>query len=158
MLKTLLEALKIVHVAPDDGATTTYALAAGVTTKTSVAVDALGYGRVCFLWTFGANLDTAVFVGKIQGSVDGTNNWTDITGATQTFTDASAATASKVMALECDVLPGYRYYRVSSARTIANSVIASLHAILGRVQGQTPVTQLTTAGQFVAAPVNVIGA
>lgn len=156
MLKTILEALKIVHVAPDDAATTTYALAAGTSNKNSVAVDALGFGRIMFLCTFGDNLATGTFAGKIQGSADGSTGWTDITGATQSFTAAASDTDDKSIAIECDMNPSYRYYRFVSTRGTANTVIAALYAILGRAQGQIPISQSTAAGQFVATPVLVI--
>lgn len=158
MWKTILEALKIVHVAPNDGATTTYSLSAGTTDVNSVAVDALGFGRVCFLWTFGDNVATGTFTGKIEGSANGTDGWTAVTGATSSFTAAASDTDDEMLAVECDVLPSYRYYRAVSDRGVANTVIAALHCLLGRAQGQTPVTQSTAAGNFVQTPVNVIGA
>lgn len=156
MLKTILEAIKIVHVAPSDGATTTYALAAGTTDVNSVAVDSQGFGRVLFLWTFGDNVDTGTFTGSIEGSANGTDGWTAITGATSSFTAGASDTDTEMLAIECDVNPTYRYYRAVSNRGTANTVIADLKALLGRRQGVNPVTQLTSAGQFVQTPVNTI--
>lgn len=156
MLKTILEAIKIVHVAPDDQATTTYALAAGTTDVNSVAVDSLGFGRVLFLWTFGDNADTGTFTGSIEGSANGTTGWTAITGATSSFTAGATDTDTEMLGVECEVNPTYRYYRTVSNRGTANTVIAALHSLLGRRQGVTPVTQLTSAGQFVQAPVVTI--
>jgi hypothetical protein len=149
----LLRNALAVHVAPSDGATTTYVLAAGTTTVNSVAVDTQGYKSATWIVTFGANLDTSVYVGKVQGSADGSTGWTDITGATQTNTDASAASANKKMAVQV-YSPLYRYLRWVSTRTVANSAINSLDCILTEnVKG--PVTQLATAGQFVAEPTYV---
>ncbi|TXH54536.1 MAG: hypothetical protein E6Q97_10665 [Desulfurellales bacterium] len=158
MWKTILEALKIVHVAPNDGATTTYALSAGTTDVNSVKVDASGFGRICFLCIFGDNADTGTFTGKIEGSANGTDGWTAVTGATTTFTAGASDTDNEMIAVECDVLPAYRYYRFVSDRGTANTVIAALLALLGKAQGQIPVTQSTAAGDFVQTPVNVIGA
>jgi hypothetical protein len=142
-----------VHVAPNDGATTTYTLAAGTTTVNSVAVDTQGYKGATFLAVFGTNVDTGVFVGKVQGSADGSTGWTDITGATQTNTDASAASSNKCMAIAVES-PLYRYLRFVSTRSVANSSLNALFCFPDdNVKG--PVTQLATAGQFVAEPTYV---
>ncbi len=153
-MKTILEELKIVHVAPDGAATTTYALAAGTTDKNSVAVDSLGFDRVAFVCTFGDNADTGTFTGSIEGSANGSTAWTAISGATQTFTAGATDSDDKMLSVGCGVNPTYRYYRFVSDRGVANTVIASLHALLGRA-AMLPVTQLVTAGQFVAAPVTI---
>lgn len=155
MLKTILEALKIIHVAPNDGATTTYALAAGTTDVNSVAVDAIGFKRVAFLWIFGDNLDTGTFTGKIEGSANGTDGWTAITGATTSFTAGASDTDNEMLAVECSVDPAYRYYRGVTDRGTANTVLAGLLALLGVCEGVTPVSQSTAAGNFVQAPVVV---
>jgi hypothetical protein len=152
-MQNLLRNTLVVHVAPNDGATSTYTLAAGTTTVNSVAVDTQGYKGVTFVVTFGTNIATAVFAGKVQGSADGSTGWTDITGAAQTVTDVAAATVDKVLAIQVES-PLYRYLRFVSARSVANSVINSLHCLLDdNVKG--PVTQLATAGQFVAEPTYV---
>lgn len=153
MLKTILEALKVVHVAPDSGSATTYALAAGTTDVNSSAVDSLGFGRVCFVWIFGDNADTGTFTGSIEGSADGSTGWTAITGAESTFTAGASDTDNEMLAVECPVNPSYRYYRAVTNRGTANTVLAGLLALLGRVEGVQPVTQLTSAGQFVQTPV-----
>jgi hypothetical protein len=152
-MHNLLRNTLAVHVAPNDGATTTYTLAAGTTTVNSVAVDTQGYKGATWLALFGANLDTSVYVGKVQGSADGSTGWTDITGATQTNTDASAASANKLMAIQVES-PLFRYLRFVSTRTVANSALNGLFCLLDdNVKG--PVTQLATAGQFVAEPTYV---
>lgn len=151
-MRTILEALKVVHVPPDDGATTTYGLAAGTTDKNSVAVDALGFGRIAFLCIFGDNADTGTFSGEIEGSADGSTGWTDITGATNAFTAGATNSDTEMIGVECDVNPAYRYYRFVSNRGTANTVIDALIALLGNNEGFVPVTQLTAAGQFVQAP------
>lgn len=154
-MKTILEEIKIVQVPPNDGATTTYDLAAGVTDPASVAVDALGYGRVCFLAEFGDNADTGVFTMAIEGSADGSTGWTAITGATTTFTAGAADTDSEMLAVECGTIPAYRYYRVQITRATANTVLRGLQCLLGRKEGRVPVTQLTSTGQFIQTPVLV---
>lgn len=152
-MQNLLRNTLVVHVAPNDGATTTYTLAAGTTAVNSVAVDTQGYKGATFIATFGTNVDTGVFVGKIQGSADGSTGWTDITGATQTNTDASAASSNKSLAIQVES-PLYRYLRFVSTRTVANSSLNALFCLLDD-NNQGPVTQLTSAGQFVAAPTYV---
>jgi hypothetical protein len=154
-MKTILEEIKIVHVAPNDGATTTYALASGTTDVNSVAVDALGFGRVLFLCVFGDNVDTGTFTGGIEGSANGTDGWTDITGATSSFTAGASDTDTEMLAIECGVDPAYRYYRFTTDRGTANTVIADLLCLLGRREGVSPITQLTSAGQFIQTPVLV---
>lgn len=154
-MKTILEAIKIVHVAPNDGAATTYALAAGTTDVNSVAVDALGFGRVLFLWAFGDNVDLGTFTGSIEGSANGTDGWTAITGATTSFTAGASDTDNELLGVECGVNPAYRYYRAVTNRGTQNSVLTDLLCLLGRREGVSPITQLTSAGQFIQAPVLV---
>lgn len=154
-MKTITEEVKIVHVAPDGGSATTYALAAGTTDVNSTGVDALGFGRVLFLWTFGDNADTGTFTGSIEGSANGSDGWTAISGATSSFTAGASDTDTEMLGVECGVDPTYRYYRAVTNRGTANTVIAALHCLLARVAGYAPITQLTSAGQFVQTPVVV---
>lgn len=149
-----LECMKVVHVPPDDGAATTYGLAAGTTDKTSVAVDALGFEHIAFLVSLGDNADTGTFTGKIQGSADGSTGWTDISGATTSFTAGATSTDNEMIGVGCKVNPSYRYYRFSTDRGTANTVITDMFALLTHPD-RMPVTQLTSAGQFVQAPVIV---
>ena len=151
MLARLLEVVKIVHVAPDDQATTTYALGAGTTDVNSVAVDALGFEEVTFIVTFGNNADTGTFAGTIEGSANGSTGWTPITDAVDSFTAGASDTDDEMLGVSCKVNPSYRYYRLASNRGTANTVIAALHALLAR-PAQAPVTQPTTAGQFINSP------
>lgn len=151
MKGSFFEAIKVVHVAPDDGATTTYALGAGTTDKTSVAVDALGFSDIAFLICFGDNADTGTFTGTIQGSADGSTGWTAITSAAADFVAGASDTDNEMLGVSCPVNPSYRYYRLSSDRGTANLVFTDLIAFLSRAD-RTPVTQLTTAGQFIEAP------
>lgn len=155
-MKTILEEIKIVHVPPNDGAATTYVLAAGTTDVNSVAVDALGFSRVAFLWGFGDNADTGTFTGSIEGSADGSTGWTAITGATTTFTAGASDTDNELLAVECNVSPTYRYYRAVTNRGTANTVLTDLIALLGRREGYSPITQLTSAGQFIQEPVCIV--
>jgi len=154
MLTTFLLDSAIQHVAPNDGATTTYTLAAGTTDVNSVAVDLQGIGPVSltFLAVFGTNVDTGTFTWKLQSS-DDNSTWADVTNATQSFTDASANTANKMLGIGT-TNPTKRYYRVAIDRGVANTVINALLAIMGQPRAK-PYTQLTTAGQFIAAPVSV---
>lgn len=141
------------HVAPDATAATTYALAAGTTDVNSSAVDTQGYMEATFIWTFGDNADTATFTGSIEGSADGSTGWTAITGATTSFTAGASDTDNEMIAVAV-YSPLYRYVRAVSNRGVANTVIAALHCVLGEPT-QAAVTQLTSAGQFISAPVLV---
>lgn len=151
MKGSFFEAVKVVHVAPNDGATTTYALSGGTSDVNSVAVDALGFSDIAFLLCFGDNADTGTFTGTIQGSADGSTGWTDITSATADFVAGATDTDNEMFGISCPVNPSYRYYRFETDRGTANTVIADMLAFLSRAD-RIPVTQLTTAGQFIEAP------
>lgn len=154
-MKTITEEIKIVHVAPDSGSATTYTLSAGVTDVNSSSVDALGFGRVKFLWIFGDNADTGTFTGSIEGSADGSSGWTAISGATSSFTAGASDTDNKMLDVECGVDPAYRYYRAVTNRGTANTVLNALLCLLGRREGVVPISQSTSAGQYIQAPVVV---
>jgi hypothetical protein len=145
------EHLKVVHVAPDGTASTTYALGAGTTDVNSSAVDALGFDKIAFLVTFGDNADTATYTGTIEGSANGSTGWTEITSANDSFTAGAADTDNEMLGVQCKVNPSYRYYRLASNRGTANTVIAALHALLSNGDN-LPVTQSTAAGNFINTP------
>jgi len=140
------------HVAPDATAATTFTLAAGTTDVNSSSVDTSGYMEATFVWIFGDNADTATFTGSIEGSTDGTT-FVAITGATTSFTAGASDTDNEMLAVAI-TSPLYRYVRAVTNRGVANTVLNGLLCVLGMpVQGE--VTQLTTAGQFISAPVQV---
>jgi hypothetical protein len=143
----------VAHVAPDATAATTFTLAAGTTDVNSSAVDTSGYMEATFVWIFGDNADTATFTGKIQGSTDGSTGWTDITGATTSFTAGASDTDNEMLAVAI-TSPLYRYVRAVSDRGVANTALNGLLCILG-MPTQGEVAQLTTAGNFIQAPVQV---
>jgi hypothetical protein len=140
------------HVAPDAAAATTFTLAAGTTDVNSASVDTTGYMEATFLWIFGDNADTATFTGSIEGSTDGTN-WVAITGATTSFTAGASDTDNEMLSVAV-TSPLYRYVRAVTNRGVANTALNGLLCILG-MPTQGEVTQLTTAGQFISAPVQV---
>lgn len=148
---SVFEGLYFRHLPPNDGATTTYTLSAGTTDVNSVSVDIYGFGgsSIAFLIIFGANLDTGTCACTVQGSDDNTT-FTTVTGATKTLTDASAASSNQAIGIEVRE-PQYRYYRVAFDRATANTSINALYALLPGPRAQ-PTTQVTTAGQFFAAP------
>jgi len=141
------------HVAPDATAATTFTLAAGTTDVNSSAVDTQGYMEATFVWIFGDNADTATFTGKIQGSADGSTGWADITGATTSFTAGATDTDNEMLAVAI-TSPLNRYVRAVSDRGTANTALNGLLCVLG-MPTQGAVTQLTSAGQFISAPVQV---
>ena len=151
MIRNFFESVQVVHVAPDSGSPTTFTLAAGTTDVNSSSVDALGFSGVAFLVSFGDNVDTGTFTGKIQGSVNGSTGWTDITGASASFTAGATDTDNEHLGVSCPVTGQFRYYRLAIDRGTANTVIANLLAFLVGADRQ-PVTQSTSAGQFIQAP------
>lgn len=146
-----LDCVKVQHVTVDG---TNYALSAGTSDVNSGAVDSLGFEHVAFVCVFGDNADTGTFTGGIEGSADGSTGWTDITGATSAFTAGASDTDNEMLGIGCQVDPAYRYYRFTSDRGTANTVIAALLCLLTSPD-RAPVTQLTTGGQFVQTPVVV---
>jgi hypothetical protein len=149
----VLRNIQIVHVAPDATAATTFTLAAGTTDVNSAAVDTQGFMSATFFVTFGDNADTATFTGKIQGSADGSTGWTDLPGATTSFTAGATDTDNEMIAVAV-FSPAFRYLRFVSDRGVANTAINAIHALL-TVNAQGAVTQSTAAGQFIQAPVFV---
>lgn len=146
---------KILHVAPDDGATTTYSLSAGVTDPNSVSVDRKGFESVAWLVTFGDNADTGVISFKLQHSDDNVTftDAKDKDGNTivKSVTAGATNTDHYLTGIEAVGTKLKRYVRLAITRETANTVIAALHALLSNPQ-DAPVTQAVTAGQFVAQP------
>jgi hypothetical protein len=151
MIGNLIKHVAAVHPTVNGS---TYALAAGTTTVQSGFIDLqqLGGRSALFLLTLGAMLDTAVVAVTVQGSHNN-SDWVSLSGATQTVTDASAASSNQVIGIDVS-MSQYRYLRLNIARSVANSVLAALHVMVYD-QREVPTTQATTAGQFAAAPVSV---
>lgn len=149
-MSNFLTSNQIRHLTVDG---TNYALSAGTTDVNSEVLDTSGYRGVTFVWTFGDNTDTGTFTGKLQGSADGSTGWTDITGATTSFTAGASDTDNEMLAIEV-YSPQYRYLRAASDRGTANTVVAALHAVLSSPV-ESKITQSTATGQFIQAPVFV---
>jgi hypothetical protein len=128
-LTNIFNQLKVLRVAPDATAATTWTLAAGTTDVNSAVIDTSGYRGVAFLPIFGDNADTATFTGKIQGSANGTTGWTDITDASFTFTAGASDTDNELGGASV-YSPLYQYVRFVSDRGVANTVLAGLLVIL----------------------------
>lgn len=139
MMRNITKNLKINRVAPNDGATTTYTLAAGTTDVNSVAVDTLGFATCAMMVVFGALTASMTCGLKLQGSADGSTGWTDITGAS--YTGTADTDDDKIVVLEAGK-PAYRYIRVAFDRGTANAVIDGLFSLLGE-PSIAPVTQGT---------------
>lgn len=146
---------KVLHVAPDDGATTTFNLSAGTTDKNSVSVDRKGFEEVSFIPIFGDNVDTGTFTMKLQHSDDNTTftDCLDVDGntCTQAFTAGASDTDYEMLGISAVGTKLKRYVRIAIDRGTANTVIADLIAILSTPH-KMPITQATTAGQFIQAP------
>lgn len=146
-MQNLLRDILIQHV-PIDG--TNYVLAAGTSDVNSSAIDAANYRELTFIITLGVMATSSTVDAKIQGSADGSTGWTDIAGTANT---QAIATDDDKMIGWCIAVPSaYRYYRVAFTRgDSGNSTIECLHAILSKGRKKS-VTQLVTAGQFIAQP------
>lgn len=154
-MKNLFNNTKILHVAPDDQATTTYTLSAGVTDPNTVSVDRKGYESVAWLVTYGDNADTGVISFKLQHSDDNVTftDALDKDGNTivVSVTAGASDTDHYLTGIEAVGTKLKRYVRLAITRATANTVIAALHAFLSNPQ-DAPVTQAVTAAQFVAQP------
>lgn len=138
---------KFDRVAPNDGATTTFTLAAGTTDVNSVAVDTLGFASAAFLIVFGALTASMTCGLQVEGSVNGTDGWTAITGAV--YNGTAATDDDKGVLIEVGK-PQYRYLRVAFNRETANVVIDGLFSILG-----SPRVGAVTQGTMIEASVVV---
>lgn len=142
-MKDFLNNYKLVRVAPDGTSGSTFVLSAGTTDVNSAAVDVFGYRSVAFVLALGAIVDTGTLGLKLQGSVDGTNNWTDITGAA--YNSGTSADDNKLVGIEVSALsPSYRYARIVIDRGTANLTVDSLIAVLGAGADLPPVHDSAT--------------
>jgi len=139
---------QIVTVFPDATAATTKTLAAGTTAVNSSSIDCLGDFDLNVVIDMGAVTATGTGTFKLQRSDDNTN-WTDITGASQAWTDVES---NKTVTL-CISQIVNRYIRVVTTRATANTVLSGIKAYLS--PRGNPVTQVTTANQNAAQPVIV---
>jgi hypothetical protein len=139
---------QIVTVFPDATAATTKSLAAGTTAVNSSSIDCLGDFDLNVVIDMGAVTATGTGTFKLQRS-DDNSTWTDITGASQAWTDAET---NKTVTL-CISQIVNRYIRVVTTRATANTVLSGIKAYLS--PRGNPVTQVTTANQNAAQPVVV---
>lgn len=144
--------MKVVHLTTDG---TNYTLSAGVTDPNSGSVDRRGFERVAFLVTLGDDVDTGSIISKVEHSDDDITFTAvdDVDGndIAVTVTDASNSSDNDMVGIEVYGGKLKRYVRLAFTRATANTAINALHAFLMHAH-DTPVTQLTTAGQFNAAP------
>jgi hypothetical protein len=113
------------------------ATVAGTSAINGSAVDTLGFEAVRFVALLGTLTATQVTSMKIQGSLDGSTNWTDM-GPSSTG-NAADADSNKLLITEV-FRPQYRYLRPVILRGTANAVVDGVIAelFLPRVE---PVTQ-----------------
>lgn len=146
----LLSDEKVIAIAPDSGATTTFNLAAGTSNKNSVAIDLTTYmgQNITLLALAGPIVSTGTLSVKLQHSTDGTT-WSDVAGSSRSWDDTMSYQHQGWSITKVN----YRYLRLVTTRATANSTIDRFLGIIGRCRN-LPVTQLTgAAGKFVAAPV-----
>lgn len=150
MQRHTLTSQYVQQIAPNSGAASSFALAAGTTDVNSSAVDLTTVGgaqSISFLLLLGVIAAGGGGTFKLQNSDDG-STWADVAGTAQTWT---ATDDDKMIGCEISV-PKKRYWRVSLTRDDGgNSEIKSLLFIADFVRSE-PVTQSTGNGQFVRAP------
>jgi hypothetical protein len=114
--------------------------AAGTTTVTSSAVDALGFNKVTFIVLLGTITAGAVTSFKVQQSSDdaATDTYDDLTGTNQTVADTDDDHVRI-----CEIIqPQKRYLKLVIARATQNAVVGVI-ALLGDT-GPLPITQSTS--------------
>lgn len=147
----IFESIIPVTMAPNDGATATYALAAGTSDVNSVVIDMSTYqGRAfALLARLGTITATGIGTFKIQHSDASGSGFTDITGATVSWTDADS---DKTVGVQVNRITK-RYLRVATDRGTANSVIAAMIGLIGDIRKEPATGKFPTgAGQWSAAP------
>jgi hypothetical protein len=117
------------------------AVAAGVTTVTSSAVDMRGYETCLFLVPFGAIVTGAATSIKVQQSSDdgSTDTYDDLTGTSVTVADDQD---NKIAYVEV-TRPLKRYIKCIVSRATQNSTVDAIVAILGGPKA-IPVTHDST--------------
>lgn len=117
------------------------ATAAGTSTINGAAVDTLGFDAFRAVALLGALTATQVTSMKIQGSADGSTNWTDM-GPSSTG-NAADGDSNKLLISEIFRPQTYRYIRPVILRGTANAVVDGVivELFLARVE---PVTQDST--------------
>lgn len=155
-MKTFFNNVKLGHVAPDGGSATTFTLGAGTTDVNSSSVDRKGFESVGFLFIFGDNTDTGTFTAKLQHSSNN-SDWTDCLDKdgntiTASFTAGASDTDHEFLGIEGTGTKLKRYVRIAIDRGTANTVIAAIISLLSHPH-DAPVSQSTSAGQFISAPV-----
>lgn len=147
----IFENIVPVQMAPDDGATTTYTLGAGTSDVNSVVLDMQAYqGRAFALMAIlGAISATGVGTFKVQHSDSSGSGFTDITGASVSYTDADA---KKMVGVQVNRITK-RYLRVATDRGTANSAIAAMVGMIGSLRKKPATGKFPTgAGGWSAAP------
>ena len=145
----MLKDIKRIKVAPDVTAPTTWALGAGTSDVFSSIIDMTTHQGTGLEWLIdaGAIASTGGFTVTAQDSPDGTT-FTDITGTAKTWGDADDDKAHAIIIEKVK----QRYNRLKIVRLdAANSSVTQIEALIDGLR-KVPVTQLTTAGQFVAQP------
>ena len=140
-----------VQMAPNDGATTTYALSAGTSDVNSVPIDMQAYQGSAFALQaiLGTITSTGVGTFKLQHSDSSGSGFTDITGASVSWTDTDS---NKMVGIQVNRITK-RYIRVATDRGTANSVIAAMIGLIGGLRKKPATGKFPTgAGAWSAVP------
>ncbi len=126
MIDVLTKNTQTRRVAPNDGATTTFTLAAGTSDVNSVSVDTLGYGGCQFKVLVGAMASTAVCDIALESSTDN-STFTAVTGGA--ITQLTDTKDDKVVIIDYPS-PAKRYLRLAFNRGTGNTTIDGVLATL----------------------------
>jgi hypothetical protein len=141
------------------------AVAAGTTAINGASFDILQAGglfdsflAIAALGTLSATQVTTL---KIQGSVDGSTNWTDLANTHQG--PPADADSNKLLIVDIFRPQGFRYLRGVVTRGTANAVLDSLiyvgynsHSVPINVQDSTVSITTSSGGSATPIPVNVV--
>jgi hypothetical protein len=132
--------------------------AAGVTTITTSIVDMGGWDDLLFVVQWGTNTSTAVVSMQLKANTANSTTGMANVGTASTFTDAGGATSNLVSLVEFyRPLSTQRYVELAIARTIANSTILSVTAMLYRFKGSTSAGGTVIGSANLASSAIVLG-
>lgn len=146
------------------------AVAAGTTEIDGASIDTLAVAggpivSVMAICALGTVTDTSVTSLKLQGSLDGSTNWTDLGNTHQTCNPTGDS--NKLLATCVYRVEGYRYVRPVVTRATANAAVDAI-IMIGYNAASTPITTQDSTvsvpaaggsgsqGSGVGIPINVI--
>jgi hypothetical protein len=125
-------------------------LSQGAATVNGAAVDMLYFSRLMYILKVGV-VSTGTVDFKLQGSVNGTSGWTDLTGKAITQITASTKIVKVGVVAEDLQGGGYRYVRsVLTAAVAASLVDVTALATCGAYKPEASFNQIAAVTQTIA--------